>query len=316
MWLNAEGMASGSWRDDDRGWVLDNDPDTGSSAPARTENSQNGLPALDFVKASHHRLKETHDAETGPADSVFDAISIAVLATNHDISGGHQYIVANTAYYADFSLATSGDPAQLSLRSTSGAGAIIVSSNAAPTVGGSSSASDIDASTTGGATVSYDVPNVLIVNRDTGADEDATVVFGQRINGVRGSTLTLSGNGNRQRLNNADMYVGSRSGTSGNEFDGLLYEVIIFWSDSTDLKEKIEGYLQHKFALTSLSSGHTYKNVPPLDGHTLMDGSLANGVLSRGFIGDMTQKLNLYDCDHGQDYVINEAMETNKRTSF
>jgi hypothetical protein len=60
--------------------------------------------------------------------------------------------------------------------------------------------------------------------------------------------------------------LGSANATASiNPYDGVIYEVIHLASyASTDTRQRIEGYLAHKWGLTgSLPAGHPYKTTPP-----------------------------------------------------
>ena len=58
--------------------------------------------------------------------------------------------------------------------------------------------------------------------------------------------------------------IGCAPVNSGAFFGGKMAEIIIFDAYDSAVRQKVEGYSAHKFALTVLPSGHTYKNIPPL----------------------------------------------------
>ena len=58
----------------------------------------------------------------------------------------------------------------------------------------------------------------------------------------------------------SDTYFRIMSGSSNYNVRGDLAEVVAFQSKNDTTREKLEGYLAHKWGLTSLlPSGHTYK---------------------------------------------------------
>ena len=67
----------------------------------------------------------------------------------------------------------------------------------------------------------------------------------------------------------------------------------------------IEGYLAHKWGIDSslrASDGgddHTYEDLPPVDGLTLLDETLSSETMDRSLIGDMSSPLNMVDGEHG-----------------
>jgi hypothetical protein len=68
--------------------------------------------------------------------------------------------------------------------------------------------------------------------------------------------------------NNPDPILSWNGAAIGRYFDrfyqGVLYEVLIYnQALSTEARQKVEGYLSHKWAVSSLSSGHPYKMTPP-----------------------------------------------------
>ena len=72
-------------------------------------------------------------------------------------------------------------------------------------------------------------------------------------------STTLSNN------NTDDLRIGSRSG-GGDTFSGLVAEVIVLdFAADTDTRQKIEGYLAHRWGLTAnLPAPHPFKNDPPV----------------------------------------------------
>jgi hypothetical protein len=98
------------------------------------------------------------------------------------------------------------------------------------------------------------------------------------INAVTGGSLQLSytngtliGTGTAQSTSNFSVanggFVGSGRSVSGSNryFDGKISELIIISSVATlNLRQKVEGYLAHKWGLTAnLPAGHPYKTVGP-----------------------------------------------------
>ena len=94
------------------------------------------------------------------------------------------------------------------------------------------------------------------------AGERTIFVNGNQEAQTTGLTTTWTYNNNPQTIigNNAYNFP------PGQYFQGFLFEAIIYLSDTYDSveREKIEGYLAHKWGLTSdLPSDHPYKNNPP-----------------------------------------------------
>ena len=94
------------------------------------------------------------------------------------------------------------------------------------------------------------------------AGERTIFVNGNQEAQTTGLTTTWTYNNNPQTIigNNAYNFP------PGQYFQGFLFEAIIYLSDTYDSveREKIEGYLAHKWGLTSdLPSNHPYKNNPP-----------------------------------------------------
>ena len=66
-------------------------------------------------------------------------------------------------------------------------------------------------------------------------------------------------------------YLAEMAGLGVNHFGGTIFEVLFINEDktgdtlvSTDTREKIEGYLAHKYQMENLlESGNTYENAPP-----------------------------------------------------
>lgn len=94
------------------------------------------------------------------------------------------------------------------------------------------------------------------------AGERTIFVNGNQEAQTTGLTTTWTYNNNQTTIigNNAYNFP------PGQYFQGFLFEAIIYLSDTYDSveREKIEGYLAHKWGLTSdLPSDHPYKNNPP-----------------------------------------------------
>ena len=76
-------------------------------------------------------------------------------------------------------------------------------------------------------------------------------------------------NGERQRVwadtQNIERLAGWPGARLGTYYQGVIYEVLIFNTDlTTDRRQKVEGYLAHKWALAGdLPASHPYKVNPP-----------------------------------------------------
>jgi hypothetical protein len=101
------------------------------------------------------------------------------------------------------------------------------------------------------ATISINTPS--IVGATTGA---ATVVT--HVNGVDESdahAVTFAASQSSS--------IGTANGTA-NPFDGMIYEIVVCTTLSTENRERVEGYLAHKWGITArLASDHPYKTNYP-----------------------------------------------------
>jgi hypothetical protein len=117
--------------------------------------------------------------------------------------------------------------------------------------------------------VDFGGPNVLSMPTASGNDyiimgrcddEGGSTVHGYRINGGEETTAITT-----RTTPNSVIRLGSYASVN-NWYDGLLGEVIVINSLlSDDDRQKVEGYLAHKWSLTgNLPSNHPYKNSKPL----------------------------------------------------
>jgi hypothetical protein len=114
------------------------------------------------------------------------------------------------------------------------------------------------------------------------------MVTGSRVSSLcrgflNGSSMTLPGGTNTDSINNADVFdVGAR-GPSQQTLDGDIAEILVGGATlSTDDRQKIEGYLAHKWGMAgNLPSDHPYKNAAPAIGSAVRKGfrGLINGGL-------------------------------------
>ncbi len=87
-----------------------------------------------------------------------------------------------------------------------------------------------------------------------------------RVDGSTGSALTVSSTIENKNLTNAQgMFIGRKSAAAANYWGGTLYEILFFKTWPTDsLRNKIEGYLAHKYNIENIfPAGHPYKAEPP-----------------------------------------------------
>lgn len=103
-----------------------------------------------------------------------------------------------------------------------------------------------------GMAVSLSTP-LIVSSRFTGTQNILNV------NGTDSSQVTFSGN-----FATLD-YVLGRATDNLSQWDGLLSEMVILPTfASTDVRQRVEGYLAHKWGLTvNLPLEHPYKNLPP-----------------------------------------------------
>lgn len=116
------------------------------------------------------------------------------------------------------------------------------------------------------------VQGSALANTSAGSSASGKKIVGMR---TAGSTLHAYQDGTELSLNNPTIASGFPSQTaalmavgndnSGNKLDGVVGEVVVGNSTLSDAdRERIEGYLAHKWGLTSsLPAGHTYKNAAP-----------------------------------------------------
>jgi hypothetical protein len=76
------------------------------------------------------------------------------------------------------------------------------------------------------------------------------------LSGTKGSATSLN--------TTSGLQIGQALGANGEKWDGLVAEVIFISSTLQSDREKVEGYLAHKWGLASyLAAGHPYKNSAP-----------------------------------------------------
>lgn len=80
------------------------------------------------------------------------------------------------------------------------------------------------------------------------------------LNGSQDASTSISATTNN--WGRPALRVGSNAGTQ--TFDGMIYETLFAHAIDTTTREKVEGYLAHRWGLTAnLPSGHTYKSSAP-----------------------------------------------------
>jgi hypothetical protein len=82
---------------------------------------------------------------------------------------------------------------------------------------------------------------------------------------LNGAAQTVTAGTASNITGSAGFLVGSREGAPGSTWNGKMCEVLVLLSaPSTDTRQKVEGYLAHKWGLTAgLPSDHPYKTDPP-----------------------------------------------------
>jgi hypothetical protein len=82
---------------------------------------------------------------------------------------------------------------------------------------------------------------------------------------LNGAAQTVTAGTASNITGSAGFLVGSREGAPGSTWDGKMCEVLVLLSaPSTETRQKVEGYLAHKWGLTgSLPSDHPYKTDAP-----------------------------------------------------
>lgn len=100
---------------------------------------------------------------------------------------------------------------------------------------------------------------------------------------LNGSSMNQPGGNNTDSINNTDVFdVGARS-PGNNPLNGDIAEILVGGATlSTNDRQKIEGYLAHKWGLEgNLPSDHPYKNAAPSVGSAVVRGfrGLINGGL-------------------------------------
>ena len=113
--------------------------------------------------------------------------------------------------------------------------------------------SEHSSAATGNGAVTYNEANILHSSLTTGAQ-----TF--RINGTQTGTAATGSS-----LNTTDgIRVGGSWKSNAEKWAGILCEVLLVQAISTTNRDKVEGYLAHKWGLTAkLPSGHPYKTSPP-----------------------------------------------------
>lgn len=87
-------------------------------------------------------------------------------------------------------------------------------------------------------------------------------------NGSADGSVTIPGTGNTSDTASTKLAVGSSSTEdTANTFGGDIAEIVYCHTLAAGVREKIEGYLAHKWGLEyALPVGHLYKNSPPIVG--------------------------------------------------
>jgi hypothetical protein len=102
-------------------------------------------------------------------------------------------------------------------------------------------------------------PLIQIGVRTAGSDYQSSQMF---INGTESSRTSGSGDTNVPNINTG-LSLGSGF-TFAEYIDGVIGETIIVEDSTLETRQKIEGYLAHKWGLEgNLDAGHPYKSAPP-----------------------------------------------------
>jgi len=120
------------------------------------------------------------------------------------------------------------------------------------------------------------------------------------------SSTTLTTNNFDQDL---EFWIGEEIGGGGRGIEFLLAEMIMITGSgfSTDDRQRVEGYLAHKWGLTGdLASNHPYKSSAPTNGLSPGEGSFPNGQVkvtgkryAKNFVDDECSNL-CYQYDRGE----------------
>jgi hypothetical protein len=114
------------------------------------------------------------------------------------------------------------------------------------------------------------------------------IVTASRVSGscngfVNGSNMTTTGTTNTTSISNSDVLDLGASAVGGNPMTGDLAEVLVGGATlDTNQRQKIEGYLAHKYGLqTNLPTDHPYYSAKPI---YKVQQAFTSGLLDGGLI--------------------------------
>lgn len=206
-----------------------------SGYPRYVTNVLNGLPGIEFPTSSGTRM---FGPTTSSGNTTKSRIACAVWKTGK-LSGTSQII--NRTAYTEMNVGRTANKTSIGWWNGS------------------------FSSTVGTTTISTSNSYMTTGVWDKNAGERTIFVNGNQEAQTTGLTTTWTYNVNQTTIIGNNAY----SFPPGQFFQGYLFEAIIYLVDSYDTeaeseREKIEGYLAHKWGLTSsLPAGHPYKTNPP-----------------------------------------------------
>jgi hypothetical protein len=101
---------------------------------------------------------------------------------------------------------------------------------------------------------------------------------------VNGSAADTTGVANTQSLSNAEVFdIGGRGPGASGQFDGDAAEILVGGATlNTSERQKIEGYLAHKYALMgNLPADHPYRHIKPI---IKISNAFSSGLIDGGLI--------------------------------
>jgi hypothetical protein len=209
---------------------------TADNRPAFTANAINGRPALDFDGSSHRLFNASAALQRNvPGTSVFTVTKLDV-----DTAGPKTIYQTLVAAGNTRALLNYRDGANTGFR----AGGRRVSGSAFSSQGVSPYS---DSVTLNSAIFNYNAATLSLI-------ENGSIT-------VNAAAFQNSGNTDNDA---GQLYIGG-DGLGGALWDGYIAEILVVHSAvSADTRQRIEGYLAHKWGLTAnLPAGHPYKTVGP-----------------------------------------------------
>jgi len=100
---------------------------------------------------------------------------------------------------------------------------------------------------------------------------------------VNGSNMTTTGTTNTGSISNSDVFDIGATAVGGNPMTGDIAEILVGGATlDTNERQKIEGYLAHKYALMgNLPADHPYRHIKPI---IKISNAFSNGLIDGGLI--------------------------------